>query len=54
MKHSLHVKTIIFNTVKKQKGLSVAIVLAVAGAVVAALLPPLILARIVDGITAGK
>ena len=54
MKRSLHVKTIMFDTIKKQKGLSVAIVFAVAGAVVSALLPPLILARIVDGITAGN
>ena len=54
MKRSLRVKTIIFDTIKKQKGLSAAIVFAVAGAVLAALLPPLILGRIVDGITAGE
>ena len=54
MKCSLHVKTVLFDVIKKQKGLSLATVFAVAGAVVSALLPPLVLARIVDGITAGK
>ena len=45
------VKTVIWQTVKKQKWLSLGIVLAVVGAVVTALIPPLILARIVDTIT---
>ena len=39
---------------KKQKWLSLGIVLAVVGAVVTALIPPLILARIVDTITGGN
>ena len=48
------VKTVIWQTVKKQKWLSFGIVLAVVGAVVTALIPPLILARIVDTITGGN
>ena len=48
------VKTVITQTVKKQKWLSLGIVLAVVGAVVTALIPPLILARIVDTITGGN
>ncbi|CCY33406.1 putative uncharacterized protein [Ruminococcus sp. CAG:60] len=48
------VKTVIWQTVKKQKWLSIGIVLAVVGAVVTALIPPLILARIVDTITGGN
>ena len=39
---------------KKQKWLSLGIILAVVGAVVTALIPPLILARIVDTITGGN
>lgn len=48
------VKTVIWQTVKKQKWLSLGIILAVVGAVVTALIPPLILARIVDAITGGN
>lgn len=48
------VKTVIWQTVKKQKWLSLGIILAVVGAVVIALIPPLILARIVDTITGGN
>ncbi len=48
------VKTVIWQTVKKQKWLSLGIVLAVVGAVVTALIPPLFLARIVDTITGGN
>lgn len=48
------VKSVIWQIVKDQKWLSFGIVLAVVGAVVAALIPPLILARIVDTITGGK
>lgn len=48
------VKTVIWQTVKKQKWLSLGIILAVVGAVVTALIPPLILARIVDTITGGN
>ena len=47
-------KTVIWQTVKKQKWLSLGIILAVVGAVVTALIPPLILARIVDTITGGN
>ena len=53
MKQKGMVRNVIFNTVKKQKWLSLGIVVAVVGAVVAALIPPLILAKIVDTITAG-
>ena len=54
MKHKRQVKNVIFDTIKKQRWLSLGIVLAVVGAVVTALIPPLILAKIVDTITAGK
>ena len=48
------VKNVIWKTVLQQKWLSIGIVLAVVGAVVTALIPPLVLAKIVDTITAGK
>lgn len=48
------VRTVIWNTVKCQKWLSAGILCAVVGAVVVALLPPLILGKIVDTITAGR
>ena len=48
------VKGVIWKTVLQQKWLSMGIVFAVAGAVVTALIPPLILAKIVDTVTAGK
>lgn len=54
MKHKRQVKNVIFDTIKKQKWLSAGILVVVVGAVVTALIPPLILARIVDTITAGK
>ena len=54
MKRNLRVKTMILDTIKTQKGLFAAIMFAVTGAIIAALLPPLILARIIDGITAGS
>ena len=44
----------IWKTVLQQKWLAMGIVFAVAGAVVTALIPPLILAKIVDTVTAGK
>lgn len=53
MKQKGMVRNVIFDTVKKQKWLSLGIVAAVVGAVVATLIPPLILAKIVDTITAG-
>lgn len=54
MKRKLQVKTVIFMTVKRQKYLSAGIFCAVVGAILLALVLPLILARIVDTITAGK
>lgn len=48
------VKNVIWKTVLQQKWMSIGIVLAVVGAVVTALIPPLVLAKIVDTITAGK
>lgn len=54
MKRNRQVNRIIFQTVKKQKILSVGILCAVVGAVVAALIPPIILAKMIDRITAGK
>ena len=53
MKQKGMVRNVIFDTVKKQKWLSLGIVVAVVGAVVVTLIPPLILAKIVDTITAG-
>ena len=53
MKQKGMVRNVIFDTVKKQTWLSLGIVVAVVGAVVATLIPPLILAKIVDTITAG-
>ena len=54
MKQSNQVRTIIFQTVKRQKILSFGILAAVIGAIVTDLLPPLILGKIIDTITAGK
>ena len=48
------VKSVIWKTVLQQKWLSMGIVLAVVGAVVTALIPPLILGKIVDTVTVGK
>uniref|UniRef100_UPI002ED5750D ABC transporter transmembrane domain-containing protein n=1 Tax=Coprococcus catus TaxID=116085 RepID=UPI002ED5750D len=48
------VKRVILDTIARWKGLSFGIVCAVIGAVVFALIPPLILAKIVDTVTAGK
>lgn len=50
----LQVRNIIFRTIKVQAFLSFGIVIAVIGAVVSALIPPLILGRIVDTITEGE
>lgn len=54
MKRKKQVKGIILATIRKQKILSAGIVCMVGGAVVSALIPPLILARIVDTLTVGK
>ncbi len=45
---------VIFKTIKSKWLLTAGIVVTVVGAIVAALIPPLILARIIDTITAGK
>lgn len=47
-------KSVILETIKKQKMLSAGILTAVIGAVVAALISPLILAKIIDTVTAGN
>lgn len=54
MKQKRQVKSVILETIKKQKMLSAGILTAVIGAVVAALIPPLILAKIIDTLTAGN
>ncbi len=54
MKNNRHVKNVILTTIKQQKILSAGIVISVISAVVCALIPPLILAKIVDDITVKK
>ena len=54
LKNNGHVKNVIFTTIKQQKILSAGIVISVILAVVCALIPPLILAKIVDSITVKK
>lgn len=54
MKQKRQVKSVILETIQKQKMLSAGILTAVIGAVVAALIPPLILAKIIDTVTAGN
>ena len=51
MKTKGHVEKIIGQTVKKNVLLAVGIVIAVCGAVVISLLPPLVLAKIIDAMT---
>ena len=46
---NLRVKTMILDTIKMQKGLFAAILFAVTGAIISALIPPLVLARIMMG-----
>lgn len=53
MKHKGNVRNILIDTVKKQKWLSSGILIAVLGAIGASLVPPLLLGKIVDSITAG-
>ena len=53
-KKAVHVGTVVLETVKGHLWLSFAILAVVAGAVGAALVPPLVLGRIVDGLTAGE
>lgn len=54
MQRSEHVSTIIFETVKRKKLLSLGILVAVAGAIATSLFPPLILGKIIDTMTAGQ
>lgn len=54
MKQKRQVKNVILETIQKQKMLSAGILTAVVGAVVAALIPPLILAKMIDTVTAGN
>ena len=54
MKHDRQVKNVIWDTIKRRKWLSVAIVCTVVGAVLISLVPPLILAQTVDRMTEGK
>lgn len=53
MRNQENIRTVLLQTVQKNIWLSLGIVLTVVGAVVAALLPPLVLAKIVDTLTAG-
>lgn len=53
MKHKGNVRNILIDTVKIQKWLSIGILIAVLGAIGASLIPPLLLGKIVDSITAG-
>ena len=54
MRQERQVKSVILETMKKQKMLSAGILTAVIGAVVAALIPPLVLAKIIYTVTAGN
>ena len=54
MKRDRQVKNVIWDTIKRRKWLSGAIICTVVGAVLIALVPPLILAQIVDRLTEGK
>ena len=53
MRNRENIRTVLLRTVQRNIWLSLGIVLTVVGAVVAALLPPLLLAKIVDTLTAG-
>ena len=54
MKNSEQVKSVIFRTTGNHKWLSMGIAVSVCGAVVTSLIPPLILGKIIDGLTAGQ
>ncbi len=54
MKNSEQVKSVIFRTAGNHKWLSLGIAVSVCGAVVTSLIPPLILGKIIDGLTAGQ
>ena len=53
MHNQENIRTVLLRTVQRNIWLSLGIVLTVVGAVVSALLPPLLLAKIVDSLTAG-
>ena len=54
MKNNEQVKSVIFRTAGNHKWLSLGITVSVCGAVVTSLIPPLILGKIIDGLTAGQ
>lgn len=54
MKNKEHVRSVILQTIRERKLLSLGIVCAVCGAVAAALFPPMILGKIIDALTAGQ
>ena len=54
MKNSEQVKSVIFRTAGNHKWLSLGIAVSVCGTVVTSLIPPLILRKIIDGLTAGQ
>lgn len=54
MNKNRNVKNVIMNTVKEHILLSLGIVITVTGAIIGALIPPLILARLIDTITEGN
>ena len=54
MKNSEQVTSVIFRTAGNHKWLSLGITVSVCGAVVTSLIPPLILGKIIDGLTAGQ
>ena len=54
MKNKGRVRSVILQTIRERKLLSLGIVCAVCGAVAAALFPPMILGKIIDALTAGQ
>ena len=54
MKNKDRVSSVIWQTVRRKKVLSLGIVCAVAGAIAFSLFPPLILGKIIDSLTAGQ
>ena len=54
MKNEERVRSVILQTIRERKLLSLGIVCAVCGAVAAALFPPMILGKIIDALTAGQ
>ena len=54
MKNEEHVRSVILQTIRERKLLSLGVLCAVCGAVAAALFPPMILGKIIDALTAGQ